>query len=315
MSTDVERFRKWSDAVPNEDYNPQPEDVQWMKQVTGIQDEEELKNHALKIQAEGLVVYPYPCIKKFAFTTSRVGRHPAYQDVLAIGKNRPGAIYLEAACCFGNDVRKVVSDGYPIENVIATDLKGDFWTVGQKFFRTTPETFPVPFLLGDAFDASFISPDTPPAPTSSTPPIRDIPSLKTLTSLTPLQHHVSIIHAAAFFHLFNEEPQRRLAFLLGSLLSPSPGSMIIGSHGGAPDTEENKKGATRFIGVSESVFTHSPTSWRSLWIGEGGVFKEGDVKVWAEAKVLPRPPSQPTLTDSSGLPVERCVMTWSVIRI
>ncbi|KIJ29312.1 hypothetical protein M422DRAFT_36973 [Sphaerobolus stellatus SS14] len=315
MSIDVEQHRKWADAVPTGQYNPTPEDVQWMKQVTGIQDEEELKAHALKIQAEGLVVYPYPCLKTFAYTTFKVGKHPAYRDVLAIGKTRPGAIYLETACCFGNDVRKVISDGYPIENIIASDLKEDFWIVGHKFFRTTPETFPVPFLAGDVFDPSFISPDISPAPISSTPPTTEVPILKTLTSLTPLQHHVSIIHAASFFHLFNEEPQRRLAFLLGSLLSPLPGSMIIGTHGGLLDTEENKKGAPRFIDLVGSLFAHSPTSWRELWIGEEGVFKESDVKVWAEAKEMPRSPSNPTPTDSRGLPVKRCIMTWSVTRI
>ncbi|KIJ29318.1 hypothetical protein M422DRAFT_188612, partial [Sphaerobolus stellatus SS14] len=255
-------------ALNSEGYKPTQEDLIYLKNLTGIQDEDLLKEHVLKVQAEAFSIYPYPCIRFFQFITSRIASHPAYHEILKLGKERKGAIYLELACCFGNDVRKVISDGYPIENIIASDLKEDFWIVGHKFFRTTPETFPVPFLAGDVFDPSFISPDISPAPISSTPPTTEVPILKTLTSLTPLQHHVSIIHAASFFHLFNEEPQRRLAFLLGSLLSPLPGLMIIGTHGGLLDTEENKKGAPRFIDLVGSLFAHSPTSWRELWIGE-----------------------------------------------
>ncbi|KIJ29314.1 hypothetical protein M422DRAFT_188570, partial [Sphaerobolus stellatus SS14] len=123
MSTDLEQHRKWIERLPSDPYDPTQEEVEWMKKVTGIQDEEELKNHALKTQAQGLAVFPYPCLKRFVFTSYKIGKHPAYKDVLALGNDRPGATYLEIGYCFGNDVRKAISDGYPVENVIASDLE------------------------------------------------------------------------------------------------------------------------------------------------------------------------------------------------
>ena len=42
---------------------------------------------------------------------------------MKLGKERKGALYLEFACCVGNDVRKTVSDGFPVDQVIASDLE------------------------------------------------------------------------------------------------------------------------------------------------------------------------------------------------
>ena len=76
----------------------------------------------------------------------KVARLSAYQDLLKLGRERKGAIFLDLGCCctfsvdlfqcpmsfdrliyplsaVGNDVRKVVHDGYPVENAIASDLR------------------------------------------------------------------------------------------------------------------------------------------------------------------------------------------------
>ena len=37
-------------------YKPTEEEVQWLKKVIGIEDDEELKKHALAIRTEGLAV-------------------------------------------------------------------------------------------------------------------------------------------------------------------------------------------------------------------------------------------------------------------
>lgn len=53
----------------------------------------------------------------------KIPTFPAYQELLKLGKERKGALYLELACCVGNDVRKTVSDGFPVDQVIASDLE------------------------------------------------------------------------------------------------------------------------------------------------------------------------------------------------
>ena len=67
-------------------------------------------------------------------------RVPAYNHLLKLGTQREGAILLDIGCCcelpaahdvtwvrltsglVGNDVRKAVADGFPVHNVVATDI-------------------------------------------------------------------------------------------------------------------------------------------------------------------------------------------------
>ncbi|KAI0322176.1 hypothetical protein OF83DRAFT_1167836 [Amylostereum chailletii] len=103
-------------------YDLSEEESTFFKQQTGIQDDEELKAHILDIQAKAFAVHPYPCIRHFAWTSLKISRLFPYKDLLKLGVEREGAIFLEMGCCFGNDLRKAIADGYPKENVVATDL-------------------------------------------------------------------------------------------------------------------------------------------------------------------------------------------------
>ena len=156
----------------------------------------------------------------------------------------------------------------------------EFWTLGHKLFKTTPETFPVPFLAGDAFDAAFLAPASPsyapaPAPTPE--------ELCALTSLSPLHGRVSAISVCNVFHLFaSESTQAQLARAIAGLLSAEPGSLVIGVHAGRPDA-----GATVEIGKGGRevpMFYHSPESWAALWDGE--IFEKGTVKVEARLVLM-----------------------------
>ena len=84
----------------------------------------------------------------------RICRQSQYQDLLKIGKSRKGAIFLDVgSCCenlnntsislkkkahifiitVGNETRKLVADGYPLEQVVTTDLHQ-----GTLFFALKP---------------------------------------------------------------------------------------------------------------------------------------------------------------------------------
>ena len=75
----------------------------------------------------------------------------------------------------------------------------EFWDFGHELFRSTPDSFPVPFLEGDLLNPEHLSVVTP--FTKANPPAAPIPRLATLTSLNPLHGHVSAIYAASIFHL------------------------------------------------------------------------------------------------------------------
>ncbi|KAI0066720.1 hypothetical protein BV25DRAFT_1912758 [Artomyces pyxidatus] len=253
-------------------YRLDDEEAAFFKAQTGIQDDEELKKHLLQGQAEAYAVFPYPCIRRFAWTKLRISRQPGYPHLLKLGREREGAILLDIGCCFGNDARKAIADGFPIQNVVASDLHQGFWDAGHKVFRTTPETFPVPFIAGDAFDPAHLAI----VPPFTAPPTAPRPDLATLTSLNPLHGYVSAIHATAFFHLFQEEQQLQLARALAGLLSPEPGSIMFGTHAGLPEA------GFRVSSSGIRGFSHSPESWKELW---ERVFGEVGARVDVQARV------------------------------
>ncbi|KAJ3574693.1 hypothetical protein NP233_g1602 [Leucocoprinus birnbaumii] len=262
------------------------EEAAFMKTLTGIQDVEELKRHIVDVQAKAYKVYYYPCIRSFHFTKLKISRLPAYKYLMQLKDDRPGAILLDAGCCsdratVGNDLRKAVADGWPVENAIATDLEAEFWKYGHELFKSTPETFPAGFIAGDLLSDETLTPQT----RFYTPPTTARPSnLQSLKSLTPLNGHISAIHASSFFHLFDEERQANLAKRLASLLSPEPGSIIFGRHGGLPEKGSREVHSMK---TDVKVFCHSPESWKELWDGE--VFEKGSVRVNVELKVVERP--------------------------
>ncbi|KAF9061466.1 hypothetical protein BDP27DRAFT_1385368 [Rhodocollybia butyracea] len=172
-------------------YNLDVEEHEFFKRETGIEDEEKLKEHIIAVQTKAYSIYRYPCIRMFEFARLKIARLPAYSDLLKLGRERKHPILLDLGCCFGNDTRKAIQDGYPSESVLATDLHGDFWQLGHEMFRSSQQSFPVPFLEGNILDKSFL--DTLPPFTKESPPS------------TP--------------------------YLLPVLLSPEPGSMIFGVHG------------------------------------------------------------------------------------
>ncbi|KAF7319598.1 hypothetical protein HMN09_00299900 [Mycena chlorophos] len=278
---------------------------------TGIKDTTALEKHVLKIQQDAYKVFPYPCIRLFDFVKTRIARHPAYPAVLELQNERPEAIVLDLGCCFGVDVRKFVADGFAKENVLACDLFPEFWKRGHELFRTTPETFPVAFLQGNLLDHTFL-----PFPADAITP-SEIPSLATLSSLGPLIGRASVIHMAYLFHVFNEEQHIDIAQRIAGLLSPRPGSIILGSQ----IARQLKQGyGTYYLDDSEEAratggiqcYCHTPDSWKALW---EGIFPAGSVRI--DAALRPRSVCQPTEVLPGVIEAEDQdgILMWSITRL
>ncbi|GJJ13730.1 hypothetical protein Clacol_007986 [Clathrus columnatus] len=234
------------------------DDAKFLKECTGITDDEELKRHILTVQAE------------------------AYA--------RENAIMLDIGCCLGNDSRRAIADGFPLHDVLCSDLLAGFFNVGHKLYKTTPESYPLAFFEGDIFNTDFAFAET----TTTT-----IPKLSTLTNLGQLKGKISVIHGSAFFHLFEDAKQKELAKILAQLLSPEPGSIILGSQGGSK---------TR-TAAAPTMF--SPSTWKDVWIGEDGPFRPDEVEVHAYA----RPPTEDEIRATTQQHDDEYFwLTWSVIR-
>ncbi|KAH9928827.1 uncharacterized protein B0H18DRAFT_1155277 [Fomitopsis serialis] len=276
------------------------DELVFYKQITGIKDDAELIQHIVRMQAEAYQVFPYPCIRWFDFVRLRVSRFAVYYDLLKLGREREGALYLDLGTCFGTAIRKPVLDGFPVKNCIGSDLRREFWDMGYQLCKDSPGVFPVPFVQGDVLDPSFLKPSAPIyTPLESS---KSNPELSSLTNLTPLTGRLSAIHASYFFHLFSEEKQLQIAQSLAGLLSPLPGSMIFGQH-----VAYTTKSTIIIHPTGEPVpmFCHSPESWKELW--NGTVFKKGSVKVEAELSTLPVP--------KGALDHTYWQLVWSVTRL
>jgi len=103
-------------------FSPDSEELAFFLTETRITSESALKSHLIDVQARAYKVYPYPCIRRFAFTKLKISRLPAYQSALKIGRERENAIFLDIGCCFGNDTRKIIADGFPIGGALASDI-------------------------------------------------------------------------------------------------------------------------------------------------------------------------------------------------
>ena len=138
------------------------------------------------------------------------------------------------------------------------------------------------------------------------PPSDSAPDLRSLTSLNPLHGRVFAIHATSFFHLFDEEKQLHLARALAGLLSPEPGSMILGLHIGTPEKKGFEPSITR---RDHRLWCHSPESWTELW--DGLVFEKGVVKVQTKLVQRERRILQPDAPQSAMI----TILVWSVTRL
>ncbi|KZV79812.1 hypothetical protein EXIGLDRAFT_734209, partial [Exidia glandulosa HHB12029] len=228
-----------------------PDEIAFLKQQTGIESDENIKQHVLRVQERAYAVFPYPCIHHFYFTSLKISHFPAYGHLLKMGQERKGALFLDLGCCFGNDARKLAVDGFPVSQILAVDFNAEFWELGNELFGTTTEKCGIRFIPGDAFSSTLLD-------TTATPV--DAPSsLASIDSLTPLIGHLSAIHASSFFHLFFEDKQALLARRVAALVKREPGSIVFGSHVGA-----KRKGV--FSAKLGEMFCHSPESWTQLWL-------------------------------------------------
>lgn len=52
----------------------------------------------------------------------KVPKYAAYHEFLQLTKQRPSPLFLDIGCGVGNDTRKVVADGFPAKQIVASDL-------------------------------------------------------------------------------------------------------------------------------------------------------------------------------------------------
>ncbi|KAJ3766268.1 hypothetical protein FB446DRAFT_767477 [Lentinula raphanica] len=291
-------YFSWLAAAPNATwflsldercYQLDDDEKLFFKRESGIQDDEELRRDIISVQIKAFTVrtlaiariLPLKVLKNHRL---KLGRLPAYTRLLKLGRERKDGIFVDIGCCFGNDVRKAVQDGFLVENTLATDLRR-----GHEMFKSTPQTFPTLFVEGDILKLEFLMPVIP--FTKENPPTTSDPSLNKITSLNALRGHVSAIFTGAYFHPFNEEQQELIARKLAGGISSSKGTW----------------GPT---GHDYQMFCYSSQSWKELW---EGIFGKGNIEV--EARVRKEVGGDSFFDMYPGNKDPYHVTEWSVTRV
>lgn len=178
--------------------------------------------------------------------------HPYYANV--ISRLKSGETYLDAGCCLGQDIRKLLYDGAPSSAALyGLDLEAPFFDTGYRLFRDKES------LLSKSIAV-------------------DLTQLE-LPSIDIVKEGIDIISAQSLFHLFGLEQQELVAKHLVTCSRPKAGSVIIGRQAG------DYKGVTsRGFTPDHKIFLHSIDSFTQFWRKIGNMTgSKWDVDVEAKA--------------------------------
>jgi len=223
----------WYDAEPSEISQSARKLLESYSKIPS----EKVTQHVIDVRERAWEVCPYPCIGQFRFIDMSMEQMPDYQEI--VDRVKKGDTLLDMACCFGQEIRKLVSDGAPSENLYGCDLQKDFIDLGYDLFLDK-STLKSQFVVADIFNEQ--------------------------SDLHRLRGKMDMVYAGSFFHLFGWAQQVQASKEVVKLLKSKKGSMIVGRQIGSvkPDEREHK---TNPHGV---MYQHNVESFQEQWkeIGE-----------------------------------------------
>ncbi|KAH6645005.1 hypothetical protein BKA67DRAFT_696761 [Truncatella angustata] len=192
---------------------------------------EKIVEHVLAIRDQAWEVNAYPCIGQFRFLDLSMMRLDIYPRILE--KLKAGGKLLDLGCCLAQDIRKLVVDGVPAENLYGAEYEAPFVDVGYDLFKDR-ETLGAHFFQADSLD--------------------DDPE----TQLNRLKASIDVIHLGMVLHVFSREDQLITLSRCVEILKPEPGALIVGQAVGHAEG----KASPAHEGVIS--FKHSDTTFKQL---------------------------------------------------
>lgn len=161
-----------------------------------------------------------------------MSRHERYPSILAAVKG--GTRFLDVGCCFAQDIRKLVYDGAPAENLWGLEVQEEFITLAHDFFHDGQGRHRGHFVAADLLDRA--NPE-----------------------LAAAQGTFGIIQLGMILHTWDRQGQLNACRRVIELLSSEPGSLIIGQSVGHLDGVESPGRGGKFI------FKQNAETFRSMW--------------------------------------------------
>jgi SAM-dependent methyltransferase len=229
-SATSDRNVAWFDELPdNRQISPA---ARQLLESYGRISPDKVVDHVVQIRDEAWKVFPYPCIGQFRFLDLSLNQTKEYSDILQ--RLQQGQKLLDMACCFGQEIRQLVADGAPSENIYGCDLREEYIHLGYKLFGDQ-DTLRTKFITANIFDEK--------------------------SALTELQGQFDMIYAGSFFHLWGYEDQVKASKSVAQLLRPQKGSTIYGRQVGSVNAETR----SHRTNPTGTMYRHNIESLQKMW--------------------------------------------------
>ncbi|KAL2828458.1 hypothetical protein BDW59DRAFT_49677 [Aspergillus cavernicola] len=229
-----------------------PDAQKLLESYSGLQPEQVLP-HVLSLREEAFQIYQYPCIGQMRFLSFNLSSHPLYERVLEYLRTSPDAGFLDAGCCFGQEIRFLAHQGIPGRQLFGLDLEQAFIDLGYQLFQDK-----------DRLDATFAS--------GSLTVDNDSEEL-----IQTIGGKIDIIFASSLLHLWDYKMQLKAATRLVRLFRDRVGVMFVGRQVGSLFAGDYH---TEFNGMVQ--YRHNIESIKGMWYDIG---KATDTRWEVEAEL------------------------------
>ena len=213
-----------------------------------------IEEHVKQAREKAWDIFPYPCIGEWRFLDLSISTHPSYDRIRSFLKDSNAAhTLLDLGCCFAQDIRKLIYDGVPSENLYACDSEPDFLELGYDLF-VDRDTTKAHFFTADIFQLD--------------------------GTLGDLEGKIDIVHAASFFHIFGWDDQVNICRRIIQILKPQKGSLVFGRQIGKDKASETENTLIKDTD-RRTIWRHDRESFKRMW-GIAGQDTGTKWDVWVE---------------------------------
>ncbi|KAG8630059.1 hypothetical protein KVT40_001678 [Elsinoe batatas] len=190
-----------------------------------------------KARKEARNIAAYTCISEYLFAEPRIDRHFEYRNVIA--DRQRNCRLVDVGCCMGTDMRKLIQDGFPAQNVTGIDCQPKFFDIGLELYNHTQKDLKVHLIGADVLASDFFD------------------------RHQGLKGTFDIVHSANVIHLFDRKQQIRFLSALAFLVKP--GGLVWGRQVG--EDENSPTWGKKIAGKGERF---TPAEFRTMWIEATG---------------------------------------------
>jgi SAM-dependent methyltransferase len=174
----------------------------------------------------------------FAFTWPSIQIAEIYTKVL--DRVKGGHQLLDLGCGFGQNIRWLIHDGAPSENVAGADISPLLVDCGYEYFKDQ-EKLKSKFFIGDVLDSQ--------SPT-----------------FIAVKESFDIVFASMVYHLWGWDDHIKALIQTVKLLKPLPGSIIFGWQlGASPAGEVERRLDRNRLQQHKNMYQHDEESWIRMW--------------------------------------------------